>query len=488
MLSQESLAIPLPAIQEYLADTNPWWVAGRGIDADMRAWPKRAYFAGFQRLIKATEVRRAVVVIGPRRVGKTVMLMQAIQSLIDSGVAGSQIMMAQMDVPLFSGQTLASLVKVFVEMHRHSTDNAQEPLYLFFDEIQYLKDWEVHLKVLVDTYKGVRFVATGSAAAALRMKSRESGAGRFSDFVLPPLTFAEYLDFCGQSHLVQDIAEPQAGRPQYHCANIAALNNEFVNYLNYGGFPEAVMNPAVRQDPRRYLRQDIVDKVLQKDLPSLFGISDTQELNRFFNMLAYHTGMEVSPDKLAKNTGLTKARVNEYMEYLEAAFLVRRVHRLDHTAARLQRATTFKIYLTNPSIRAALFGIARAQDPAMGQLVETAIWSQWLHSTETMHNLHYARWKKGRIDYEVDLVGISPATQKPRYVVEIKWSDRAWLDPEGELKGLRHFLTQHQLARTPVVTTLTQSGIKIVDGMEIEFSPSSLHCYTIARNLLASSH
>ncbi len=483
MLVERSLAIPLPAVQEYLSDTNPWWVAGKGIDPELQAWPKRAYFASFMRLVKAVDVRRAVVVIGPRRVGKTVMLTQAVQNLMDDGVPGSRIMVAQMDVPLFSGQTLGSLVKLFIDIHRHSVDNPAIPLYVFFDEIQYLKDWETHLKVLVDTFKGVRFVATGSAAAALRMKSRESGAGRFSDFVLPPLTFAEYLDFCEQSHLVQDIAPVDAGRAQYHAPNIAALNAEFINYLNYGGFPEAVMNPAVRQDPRRYLRQDIVDKVLQKDLPSLFGISDTQELNRFFNVLAYNTGMEIAPANLSKDTGLSKARIDEYLEYLEAAFLVKRIHRLSDNARRLQRATSYKVYLTNPSIRAALFGIVRPQDPAMGRLVETAIWSQWLHSTDTIASLHYARWKEGRTDYEVDLVGLAASTQKPRFAVEIKWSDRAWSD-WSELKGLRKFMAQHPLSRAPMVTTLTQSGSVEIDGQRVEFSPSSLHCYTIARNLL----
>ena len=483
MLIEQSLAIPLPAVQEYLADTNPWWVAGKGIDADIAAWPKRAYFASFIRLVKAIDVRRAVVVIGPRRVGKTDMLTQAVQNLLDSGVPGSRIMVAQMDVPLFSGQTLGSLVKLFIDTHRHKPDDPASALYIFFDEIQYLKDWETHLKVLVDTYKGIRFVATGSAAAALRMKSRESGAGRFSDFVLPPLTFAEYLDFCDQTHLVQDIALPDAPRPEYHAPNIAALNAEFINYLNYGGFPEAVMNPSVRQDPRRYLRQDIVDKVLQKDLPSLFGISDTQELNRFFNVLAYNTGMEVAPAGLSKDTGLSKARIDEYLEYLEAAYLIKRVHRLSDNARRLQRATTYKVYLTNPSIRAALFGIVRAEDPAMGRLVETAIWSQWLHSTDTIASLHYARWKEGRTDYEVDLVGLAASTQKPRFAVEIKWSDRAWSD-WSELKGLRKFMTQHALARPPLVTTLTQTGTTEIDGNPVDFSPSSLHCYTIARNLL----
>ncbi len=483
MLIEQSLAIPLPAVQEYLADTNPWWVAGKGIDPEMQAWPKRAYFASFIRLVKAIDVRRAVVVIGPRRVGKTVMLTQAVQDLLDSGVPGSRIMVAQMDVPLFSGQTLGSLVKLFIDIHRHKLEEPASALYVFFDEIQYLKEWETHLKVLVDTYKGVRFVATGSAAAALRMKSRESGAGRFSDFVLPPLTFAEYLDFCGQTHLVQDIAALDAPRPEYHAPNIAALNAEFINYLNYGGFPEAVMNPSVRQDPRRYLRQDIVDKVLQKDLPSLFGISDTQELNRFFNVLAYNTGMEVAPAGLSKDTGLSKARIDEYLEYLEAAFLIKRVHRLSDNARRLQRATSYKVYLTNPSIRAALFGIVRAEDPALGRLVETAIWSQWLHSTDTIASLHYARWKEGRTDYEVDLVGLAASTQKPRFAVEIKWSDRAWSD-WSELKGLRKFMAQHPLVRPPLVTTLTQAGSAEIDGKLVEFSPSSLHCYTIVRNLL----
>ena len=62
---------------------------------------------------------------------------------------------------------------------------------LFLDEIQYLADWERHLKAFVDTHPGVKCAVSGSAAAALRLKSIESGAGRFTDFLLPPLTFHE---------------------------------------------------------------------------------------------------------------------------------------------------------------------------------------------------------------------------------------------------------------------------------------------------------
>ena len=477
--------IPLADVQKRLAFDNPWWIAGGGIDAERREWPRRAYFAPFIQLIEAVEVPRAVVLIGPRRVGKTVMLAHAVQALLDKGLAGNTILYVSLDTPLYSGRSLESLVRTFIELHRHAEG---QRLWVFFDEIQYLKDWEVHLKSLVDTFRGVRFVASGSAAAALRMKSRESGAGRFTDFMLPPLTFSEYLAFAGQEgrliaeEATENAAEP--GRPPaYRALSIEALNAEFVNYLNYGGFPEAVMNPAVRENPARFLRQDIVDKVLLKDLPSLYGIGDTQELNRFFNVLAYNTGDELSPEGLSKDTGIGKQKLLDYLEYLEAAFLIKRVHRVDETARRLKRARTFKVYLTNPSIRAALFGYAAASDPAMGALAETAVWSQWLHDTSTIQSLHYARWKQGRSDLEVDLVSIDIRTQKPRFAVEIKWSDSAYSD-FSELRGIREFAARHLLSRHPLVTTLSTSGVGNDGTAEIEFMPTSLHCYTIARNLL----
>ena len=483
-----NLEIPAHEVQRRLAMDNPWWRAGVGIDSEEAGWPRRAYFNQFSRLALEVEVRRAVVLIGPRRVGKTVMLKHFIAELLSRGVPGTRILFLSLDTPLYSGRSLESLLRLFLDQHRHPERPASsEPLWVLFDEVQYLKDWEVHLKSLVDSYPHVRFVASGSAAAALRMKSRESGAGRFTEFMLPPLTFAEYLRFAGQEDALIREAEPETGRASaYLATDIDALNAEFVNYLNYGGFPEAVMNPAVRANPARFLRQDIVDKVLLKDLPSLYGIGDTQELNRFFNVLAFNTGQELSPERLSQHAGITKAKLADYLEYLEAAFLIRRVHRIDDNALRLQRARTFKVYLTNPSIRAALFGMVSADDEAMGPLAETAVWSQWLHSTEVSRSLHYARWKAGRQDLEVDIVSLDPRTQKPRFAVEIKWSDRA---PQvlAELRGLRELAARHKLVRAPLVTTRTVTAVHTVDGVTIEFIPVALHCYTIARNLLRGS-
>ncbi len=476
-----NLHIPAHEVQRRLGLDNPWWRAGQGIDPEEAGWQRRAYFQQFAELAMQTSVRRAIVLIGPRRVGKTVMLKHLIARLLDEGVAGTQILFLSLDTPLYSGRTLESLVRMFIDLHQHTPD---KPLWVLFDEIQYLKDWEVHLKSLVDTFATIRFIASGSAAAALRMKSRESGAGRFSEFILPPLTFAEYLRFAGQeAALVREHPMSSEPDPSYLANDIHALNEAFIHYLNYGGFPEAVMNTDVRANPARFLRQDVVDKVLLKDLPSLYGIGDTQELNRFFNVLAFNTGNELGLEDLSRHSGITKAKLSDYLEYLEAAFLIRRVHRIEDNARRLQRARTFKVYLTNPSIRAALFGSAQADDEAMGSLAETAVWSQWLHSAEVSRSLHYARWKSGRQDLEVDIVSLDPRTQKPRFAVEIKWSDRVATEPR-ELRGLRELAQRHTLARTPLVTTRSHTGKLEVDGLVIDCTPVALYCYTIARNLL----
>ena len=222
-----------------------------------------------------------------------------------------------------------------------------------------------------------------------------------------------------------------------------------------------------------------LDKVLLRDLPSLYGISDIQELNSLFNTLAYNTGRELGLEDLSRTSHVAKNTLIRYLEYLEAAFLIRRVRRVDADAKRFQRMTTFKVYLTNPAMRAALFGPVDESDEATGQLAETAVFSQWMHNTAYLDSLHYARWKKG----EVDLVSIEPAGQKPRFAVEVKWSDRAVDDPR-ELKALIEFAKKHKLSRRPLVTTLTRGETKTVDGVEIDFTPCSLHCYTIGKNTL----
>jgi predicted AAA+ superfamily ATPase len=463
--------VPESEIKKRLAFDNPWWEEG-AVDKRFRAWPRRAYLEGFIKLVAETAVRRAVVLMGPRRVGKTVMIHQAVQHLLDKKVAATRIFYVSVDTPVYTGLSLERLLHLFQDIHDHGR---REPLYVFYDEIQYHKDWEIHLKSLVDSYPSVRFVASGSAAAALKLKSSESGAGRFTDFLLPSLTFHEFIWF-GKREELKDLRLGTSA--EHDSRKIDALNSAFVDYLNFGGFPEAVVEEGVRERMDRYIADDIIDKVLLRDIPSLYGIADVQELKRFFTTLAYNTGQEVSINELSQTSQVAKNTLKKYLDYLEAAFLIARMYRVDQNARRFKKQNRFKVYLTNACLRAALFGAVGPDDPAMGPLAETALVGQFVQGP-AFQWLHYARWKTG----EVDLVMLSPSDQSVVQATEVKWSDRAFADPAASLRGLAEFCRKARMAGSPLVCTRTVWGSKRVDGTTILFVPVSFECYRYATHL-----
>ncbi len=481
-LNQMNIAFSKEQISERLRFENPWW-GTKSIDAYYQKMKQREYFKLFQPLVTQSDIKRAVVLMGPRRVGKTVMLYHSIQELIKSGIKPSKICYISIETPIYNGVGLEALLNLFIETNKNKTS---ENLYIFFDEIQYLKEWEVHLKSLVDSYHHIKFIVSGSAAAALKLKSNESGAGRFTEFILPPLTFHEFISLKGELKTIQSkLNLSQLNwrdgkvRSTYELVftpeKINQLNKLFVDYINFGGYPEVSLSPEIQANPGRYIRNDIIDKVLMRDLPSLYGIQDIQELNSLFTYIAYNSGNEMSLDAITQSSGVAKNTIKKYLTYLESAFLIKIVYRIDQSAKRFSRAHFFKIYLTNPSLRAALFTPIKEDDSFMGNMVETAIFSQWNHDDDA--DLFYASWGTG----EVDIVSLG-ADQKPSWAVEIKWSNR-FAEDVKQLKHLKLFCNKHSLNKT-VITTKNIFKHSMLDDLSLEFIPASVYCYMVGRNLV----
>jgi predicted AAA+ superfamily ATPase len=441
---------------EHLKRLNPWWNNAQ-MDAGTSGLRPRAYLDPVQQLLQEPNLRRAVVLLGQRRVGKTILIRHLIAALLkQEGVSAQRIAYMEMDHPLLHGQSLGALV--------HQIEGAAPGgnglRYLFFDEIQSHKDWEKSLKPLVDHRPDLRILVSGSAAAALKRQSTESGAGRFTDFLLPPLTFSEYL----QLH-PDDPAIIEEEHNIYMLKDIQRLNEQFVEYIRFGGYPELALSPTVRNNPERFVKSDIVDKVLLRDLPQLYGIQDIQELNSLFTLLAFNTAEEVSFEQLSQRSGVAKPTIQRYIEYLEAAFLVKRVFRVDQDGRRYQRARNFKVYLTNPAMYTGLFGISQPDDSEFGHLVETALFAQRFHEDV---RLNYAHW--GADDCEVDLIELSQAL-KPVMALEIKWSNRYANKPET-LRGLMKFVRCNRLSKAWATTRSKFSRIEI-DGTPIVQWPAA---------------
>ncbi len=357
---------------------------------------------------------------------------------------------------------------------------------MFFDEIQYLKDWEINLKSLVDTYRNIKFIASGSAAAELKKRSNESGAGRFTDFNLPPLTFYEYIHLKDYGQLMHPVMmEWYSGHiPCSTTIDIAKLNKLFIDYINYGGYPEVVFSERIQENPGQFIRHDIIDKVLLRDLPSLYGITDVQELNSLFTMIAYHSGSQFSFEGLSRDSGVKKETLRKYIQYLEAAFLVKKIRRADDTAKAYKREMLFKLYLTNPSLRCALFQPIDENDDALGNMVETAVYAQWIPRDA---NIAYANWNEGnKKQGEVDIVGINEARQKPDWAVEVKWTDKPFANPSSELKSLETFMKTNGLTHA-LVTTISETGKKEMPYGCLQFMPVACYAYTVGENTLKAT-
>jgi len=474
-MAKKLRSIPEGLILNRLAFENCWWETGQ-IDKEYKDLKKRLYFDLFYKLVEEVKPKRAVVLMGPRRVGKTVMMHHAIEELLRvKKVRNNNICFINVENPIYFN---IGLDELFQSAMKSVGNNDPKGWYVFFDEIQYLNEWEKHLKVLVDSYPNTKFVVSGSAAAALKLASNESGAGRFTEFMLPPLTFHEYIYLKEYEGIMIDsfMYWNKEKRPFYLTNNMGALNIHFINYINYGGYPEAIFSEKIQGNLSRYIKNDIIDKVLLRDLPSLYGIRNQQELNKFFTVLAYYTANELSLESLATTSGIDKNTLKKYMEYLEAAFLIKQISKINDAGKRMQRQSSYKAYLTNPSLRSALFSPLNATDEDMGYMVETAIFSQWLHRKNNIPC--YARWEKG----EVDMVGLSSKTNKPMWAAEIKWSNSAY-NHSSDIKGLISFCKFHKL-ESAIVTTIDKFEQKEIDGIAVNYIPAALYAYNVGVNTI----
>jgi predicted AAA+ superfamily ATPase len=179
-------------MQATLQDNNPWWRGERlfGLPPLSR-WAFQPVLSGVQQGLTPATVLR-----GPRQVGKTTLLNQVIDALLDTGVAPRRLFRVQFDeLPTLRGVTepilqltrwyAATVLQKSLNQAAHDGEQA----YLFFDEVQNLPDWAPHLKHLVNT-QPVHVLVIGSSA--LRIEAgRDSLAGRIRTIEMGPLLLRE---------------------------------------------------------------------------------------------------------------------------------------------------------------------------------------------------------------------------------------------------------------------------------------------------------
>lgn len=451
---------------------NPWWT---GAPFERPPFQRLAYQAcrGF---LRDKSLKRAVLLSGPRRVGKTTILKQIAGDLVNEKVDPKSILYISLDHPLLKLLSLPKILRIYHDI----VYPEGKPAYLLLDEVQYSTDWELQLKQLVDHRPEYRILATGSASVVHRERIAESGVGRWIKVPIPTLSFYEFVH-------IRDDEPPKVSsdlRPTDLFsmgpaelldvgARFRPLMPLFSRYLLVGGFPETARQEDIGLC-QRLLREDVVERVLKRDMTMLFGIRNVGELEKLFIYLCLHTGGILSVQSCAAALGTTANTVSSHLEALEQANLVYRLPPDEIGGKKVLKARN-KVYLVDAALRNAV--LLRDQeilkDPKeTGVIVETAV-LRHLYAYYYRETPRITYWRNPVTDKEVDIIVRTPRVAIP---VEVKYREDAGLSPKDGIVG---YCRETKAPTAYWVTRREQDfGLVRFPGVDAKFMKVPAHIFT----------
>lgn len=233
--------------------------------------------------------KKVIILFGPRQVGKTTLVEEIINEL------GAKTIVANGEEAIYQ-DIFGS--RNFYKMKEFIDDAA----LLFIDEAQHINDIGINIKILHDKFKDLKIILSGSSSFELANKTQEPLTGRKITHLLYPLSILEIR----QTQSIFDIKQ------------------EVSNYLKYGLYPEVYTLSSITAKRDHLL--ELTNAYLYKDVLLLAGIKNPKILRDLLKLLALQVGQTVSINKLANALNITSETVNNYIDVLEKAFVVYRVH------------------------------------------------------------------------------------------------------------------------------------------------------------------
>ena len=266
------------------------------------------------------------VIMGIRRCGKSVLLLQIIDELKEKGIEEKQIIYINFENEDYS------FIKNDIDLHNYIKEKItnKEKYYLFFDEIQNVKDWEKAINSF-KTSKNVSIFITGSNSDLLSGELATHLAGRYVSFKIYPLTFSEVCE-------LKNIKEKED------------IEEAFDDYITWGGMPQRFMLTDKMQT-KTYL-SDVYDSIVVKDIITRFGIKDLDLFNRIVEYIVTTPSQNFSAESLSNyfankdNREVSKVTLYNYLEYMSKAMLINKADRYDIRGKRILNGK-YKYYLTD---------------------------------------------------------------------------------------------------------------------------------------------
>ncbi len=293
---------------------NPWW--RENMLPDNLPGFRRAAWQEVRDWVSDPPFRMAVLVVGPRRVGKSTLMMQQIRQLLEDGVNPRKILYADFEDPVLKLAGFRRVLKSWKEI----SSPAEGREHLFLDEIQLVDDWGSRIKRQVDSQPN-RQIMFSASAFPLSFKNRQSGVGRWHEVFMGPMSFFEFLRFRQAGPAipqVDSLAELFTWRrPRFAelKSEAAACMDMFRDYIVRGGYPE-LADMADLQSLRRFARNELARRTLTRDISDEYSGNSHFHLQAVFRHLCKNNGGALDRRELAKSCGLSPASAKQHLEAL----------------------------------------------------------------------------------------------------------------------------------------------------------------------------
>ena len=459
---------------------NPWW---SGEIPELPPFHRLAFRVCLDYLTHHG-IKRAILLSGPRRVGKTTILQQIADHLIaQDGRAPESVLYLSLDHPLLRQAKLPHLL----ELYHRIIHPERNDVVLLLDEVQYSQEWDAHLKQLVDHHPEYRILATGSASLVQQRRLTDSGVGRWIRVPIPTLSFYEFLRIRGEAlpNIPDDLRPRDLFlRPQIELTDLAVrarpLLPSFHRYLLTGGFPEtATLKVRLAQ---RLLRDDVIDRVLKRDMTTLFGIRSSDDLERLFVYLCLHSGGIIAVRTCAAALETSASTVSSYLSALEQTGLIYRLPPIRVGGKKVLKAR-YKIYIVDAGLRNAILLRSEAvlSDPTeLGLIVETTVLRHlFAYYYRDVPQIGY--WREAGSRKEVDIVVRSPSYN---ITVEVKYRDHALLTGK---EGLIRYCQQEDVTLGYFITKQDRDfSVEPCGKAKVLRIPAHIFTYLIGQEEMAS--
>lgn len=409
-----------------LCGYNQWWQT-RSVQRMFLKPVHRTVYGDIVKILSEDKIRR-IYVIGPHRTGKTALIHQILQGLIDGGTNPRSILYMNYSHPFFNFLPILKFYETYRDYIHPGNDSR---IYCFVDDMQLSPEWEKNISRLSEIYSEVTIIAFGSIYP-------EHIDENCALLHMPPISFYEYCQIAeGTYNLSPKSLFPTNGilkssteELKMISKHIAKYRPYFMQYLYTGGF----LNLIGETDEiriQRMIQKGVVGDALLRDISTCFGVRNTMELQKVFLYLCFECPGVISYEALMRAVDcVTRPTIEKYVNYLSKSGLIYMCYPDDMESDTNQKIRP-KIYLTDASINTSLLMLAdvRFNESNLNKIVESAIYR---------HLRFYGpEFEEGKITYSRDKVRGKNLdmilTGRKRMFIDVRYENDIKLSPKDAI-------------------------------------------------------